>query len=192
MDKLITIVGVGALGSHVVQFSRNFGAKLRVIDFDRIEQKNTMSQFHGKPNVGKNKAQAIEQTMNFFFGVKVITVPHKLTLQNEEQLLSGSSLIIDCLDNGEARRIVQNFVRRTRIPCIHGALAADAQYGRVVWDHDFWIDDEPATGTATCENGEHLPFITLVSSLIARSIQEFVQNNRRIGFEINPAGVIRT
>lgn len=60
MANMIVIVGVGALGSHLVQFIRNEQVDIRIIDFDRVEQKNVMSQFHGKPGVGKSKVAALE------------------------------------------------------------------------------------------------------------------------------------
>lgn len=189
--KTIVIVGVGALGSHVVQFLRNVGT-LRVIDFDRIEQKNVQSQFHLKPNVGKSKVQALSGTMQLYFGVKIETIPHKLTKQNDEQLLGKSDLIIDCLDNAEARLIVQGFARKTKTPCVHGALAADGGFGRVVWDENFVIDSEVGMNAATCEDGAHLPFIAITSAHIARAAQHFLGTEKKIGFEIGPGGVTRT
>lgn len=185
----ITIVGIGALGSHVVLLLRNSGATIRVIDFDRVEQKNTSSQFHPVTTVGKSKVQGLQQTMNFLFKSKVDGVPHRLTKDNQRQLLGGSGLVIDCLDNGASRRLVQDFVRAEKIPCLHGALAADGGFGRVVWDEKFVIDDEPSIGAATCEDGQHLPFIVLVSSLLARAAQDFLLHGKRVGYQVHPTGV---
>ena len=56
---MIVITGVGALGSHLVQFIRNEKTAIRVVDFDRVEQKNVLSQFYGRPGVGKNKVLAL-------------------------------------------------------------------------------------------------------------------------------------
>lgn len=189
--KTITIVGVGALGSHVALLLRNEGA-LRVIDFDRVEQKNVLSQFHSKPNVGKLKTDSLKQAMQFLFGTKLTSIPFKLTADNEGQLLAGSDLIIDCLDNGDARRVVQGYARKTSIPCLHGALAADGSFGRVIWDQDFQIDDESGAGAATCEDGAHLPFIAIVSSFLARSAQEFLSKGKHIGFSVHAGGAVRT
>ena len=122
--KTILIVGVGALGSHVVQFCRSLGVNIRIVDFDRVEQKNVLSQFHGKPSVGKLKTEAVKGTMAFLFGMKVEVIPHKLTKDNDDQLLGKADLIVDCLDNGAARRLVQGFARRSHTPCIHGAMAS--------------------------------------------------------------------
>lgn len=186
--KRAVIVGVGALGSHAGFLLRN-EAMLHVIDFDRVEQKNTMSQFHGLRTVGKNKAQSFSQLMSFLFGMRVRATPHRLTADNVIQLLDGADLILDCLDNGKSRETVQKFVRDVGIPCLHGALSADGSFGRVIWDEGFEIDYETEEGAATCEDGAHLPFICTVSSFIAKAAQEFLQSGRKTGYYVHPGGV---
>ncbi len=188
--KTIVIVGIGALGSHAALLLRNVG-KLKVIDFDRVEQKNTLSQFHGKQGVGTSKVRSLQQSMNFFFGIKVDGVPHKLVSGNAKELLGGADLVLDCLDNGAARKVCQDFVRVSRIPCLHGALAAaDGNFGRVIWDEDFVIDNEAGAGAATCEDGAQLPFIAIVSAYIARSAQEFLTTGKKTGFSVHAGGAI--
>jgi molybdopterin/thiamine biosynthesis adenylyltransferase len=190
--KSVVVVGVGALGSHAVQLLRNVDAQLRVVDFDKVEQKNVVSQFHGKPGVGKAKVVALKQAMTFLFARDLDAIPHRLTKDNVETLLGKADLVIDCLDNGASRRVVQDFVRAASIACLHGALAADGGFGRVVWDEAFTIDDESTAGAATCEDGAHLPFIAITSAYIARAAQQFLATGKKIGFEINPGGATRT
>lgn len=185
----ITIIGVGALGSHLVQALRNEKAKLRVIDFDRVEMRNVASQFHFKGNVGKKKVEALRQSMQFCYGTALEIVSNKLTADNAVQLLGGADLLVDCLDNGEARRLVQNYARTHNIPCLHGALAADGGFGRVVWDEVFVIDDETNAGAPTCEDGDFLPFIEITSSFLAFAAQRFVRDGRKTSYSISPAGV---
>ena len=189
--KTLTIVGVGALGSHVVQLVRNVEASLKVIDFDRVEMKNTQSQFHGKTGVGQAKVAALKQVMQFLFGMKIETNSNKLVPENVDALLGKSDLVLDCLDNGASRRVIQNYVRANSIPCLHGAVAPDGQFGRVVWDESFTIDDEAGVGAATCENGEHLPFLAITSAYIAHAVKEYLKSGQKIGFSISPAGTIR-
>jgi len=201
--RRVIVVGAGALGSHVVQFLRSVqDIEIKVIDFDRVERKNVLSQFHGAKTVGKNKAQALSQTMQFMYGLRLQVVPHKLTADNYSKLLGGAFLIIDCLDNAEARKLVQSFARDHDVPCLHGALAADGAFGAVVWDSDFVIDEEPSQGAATCEDGEHLPFIAITSAYLARAAQVFLdswndqepsaERGSRIGFQVHPGGVVKT
>jgi len=186
----IVIVGVGALGSHLVQFLRNMDVKIRVIDFDRVEQKNTQSQFHSRNAVGKNKAQVLSQLMHFLFNFKLEVIPHKLNKDNTEQLLKGADLIIDCLDNAEARELVQNYARKNNVNCLHGALSANGDFGRVEWDESFIIDKE-TLGAATCENGEHLPFIVMTASFLAQAVKNFLTNGKHTNFQITPVNAIK-
>lgn len=188
--KTIVIVGVGALGSHAVQFLRNVEANIRVVDFDRVEQRNVMAQFHGKPSVGKLKVQSLQQSMSFLFGRKIDVVHHKLVENNAKEILGSADLIIDCLDNGAGRRVVQAFARTTKTPCLHGALAADGSFGSVLWDEHFSIDDETGNGK-TCEDGEHVPFIVMVAAFLANSAQAYMKTGRKVGFNIHPGGAIK-
>jgi tRNA A37 threonylcarbamoyladenosine dehydratase len=187
----IVIVGVGALGSHLVQFLRNEKATLTVVDYDRVETKNIASQFHSRRSVGQKKVQSLFQSMNFLYARSLYTNHHKLTNDNVEQILGDANLVIDCLDNGEGRRVIQNYVRANSIACLHGALAADGAFGRVVFDEDFVIDDETGAGAATCEDGDHLPFIALTSAYLACAAQRYLRDGKKVGWSISPAGVQR-
>jgi molybdopterin/thiamine biosynthesis adenylyltransferase len=190
--KTIVVVGVGALGSHLVQLLRNVDATIRMVDFDRVEQKNVASQFHAKQSVGKSKVVGLQQTMQFLFGIKIDGVPHKLVAENATQLLGNADLVVDCLDNAAARRILQAFARASSTACLHGALAADATFGRVVWDEDFTIDSELSAGAATCDDGEALPFIATTAALLAQAVAAFMKTGKKFGFQIHPGGVTRT
>lgn len=186
--KTVVIVGVGALGSHLALLARNLDVQLVLVDFDRVEQKNVLSQFHTKMGLGRNKAQALVQAFRGMFGVKVEAVPHRLTADNVDTVLGRADIVVDCLDNGASRRLVQDWVRAHDIPCLHGALSADGQYGRVVWDDLFHIDDEDVEGAPTCEGGEHLPFIAQVSAQLAFALQQHVEHDRNRSWDLFPGG----
>lgn len=190
--RRIVVVGAGALGSHAVQFLRSVpDATVKVIDCDRVEAKNTQAQLHAVGALRKNKAEALKQLVAFVWNVKLEAVPHRLTKDNVEQLLGGADLVIDCLDNGVSRRIVQDWARRRSVACLHGGLATGGDFGRVIWDEDFVIDDEDSAGEATCEGGELLPFIGIVSAFIARSAQLYLQDARKVGWQVHPGGAVR-
>lgn len=190
--KNTTLVGCGALGSHVALFLRN-ETMLKVIDFDRVDQKNVLAQLHPKGTIGRNKAESLKQTLHLLYGLRLEAIPHKLTKDNATALLDNTDLIIDALDNGAGRRIIQDYVRASTPPraCLHGALAPDGQFGQVVWDEQFRIDDESTVGQATCEGGEFLPFIGTVSSYLAYAAQRFLLNGTKLSFQIHPRGAVR-
>jgi molybdopterin-synthase adenylyltransferase len=185
--KTITIVGVGALGSHAAQFLRNVG-KLRVVDFDRVEQQNVLSQFHARSSLGRAKVVALQQTLSFLFGTKIEAVPHKLVDENAAELLARADLVLECLDNAAARSAVQRYAGAHGVPCLHGALSGDGSFGQVIWDEEFTPDREPSARTATCEDGAHLPLIGLVAAYLARSAQEFLATGRKLAFSVPARG----
>ena len=187
---LIVVVGVGALGAQLEALLRNVKATIRVIDFDRVEAKNVQSQFHGRPGVGRPKVLALSQLMDMLFGVKLAIVPHRLADDNVKELLSGADLVVDCLDNGPSRRIVQGFVREHGIPCLHGAVDANGTCGRVYWDERFEVEEGGEAGTATCEDGEHLPFLTVVCGYLAHSAKVFLAKGRRLNYQVTPTSTI--
>ena len=191
MTTHIVLIGVGALGSHVALLARNLDVSLKVIDFDRIEQKNTLSQFHTRMSLGHNKARALAQTMMGLFGARIEAVPHRLTADNVDALLSGGDLLIDCLDNAASRRLVQRWARRHAVPCLHGALAPDGAYGRVIWDEHFVIDEAPEDNQATCEDGEHLAFIAQVAAVLVQSLQAHLAEGATPSYHLRRGEVVR-
>ncbi len=188
--KKVVLVGAGALGSHLALLIRNL-VDMKVIDHDRVEAKNAMSQLHPLSAAGKNKALALQQTLKFLYGLKIEAIPHKLVANNAAELLQDADLVVDCVDNGETRRLIQVICTKgqlgEKIPCLHGALAAGGQFGQVCWIEKFEADDAPP-GAATCEDGEHLPFIATVSSLLALCVQGFVRKGEKRSFLVFPGG----
>lgn len=190
MAKKIVIIGVGALGSHLALFGRNLG-DIKVVDFDSIESKNILSQFHTNLGKGTKKAQAIQKAFQGLFGIKVEANTNKVTKDNAAAVLGVPDLIVDCTDNIEARKVITDYVRSKGIPCLHGAMTADGTFARVIWNEVFVPDAEGAPGQATCEDGENLPFHGLAAAQLAVVVQRFLRKGDRQSFQVSPAGAIR-
>lgn len=188
MDKkTVVIVGVGALGSHVALMLRNH-VNIRIVDFDRVETKNVMSQSHSLSSVGKNKALGLQQTIKFLYGVVVEAMPNKLAVGNVKEILSRSDVVVDCVDDGDTRRLIQDYCRVNSKACLHGGLAAGGQFGQVAWNEQFDADDK-AEGAATCEDGEHLPFISKVAAQMAIAVHDFVRKGEKRSYLVMKGAV---
>ena len=185
----IVVIGAGALGSHLVLLGRNWDASFAVVDFDRVERKNTLSQFHTKMGLGKNKAQALQQALQGLFALRIEALPRKLEAHNVDALLGRADLVVDCVDNAPTRELISAFVREHGIPCLHGAVAADGSYARVMWD-ELFTADAGAEGQPTCEDGEHLPFIARVAAHMAEVVQAFLAEGERRSLHLHPGGVV--
>ena len=182
----ILFCGGGALGSHALFLARDLQHDLAAIDFDRVETKNLASQWFVKQMIGKNKATALKMQLLNFYDVKLREFAVKLTDLNVETILGDAGLVVECFDNAESRRIVQNYVRSKNRPCIHAGLAAAGEFGVVRWDQHFTIDEEGAPGQATCEGRGFLPLILRVSSSLVASIQFFLADKRLVNWNISP------
>jgi hypothetical protein len=191
MTPLVTVVGAGALGSHLVMLARNWPAVLRVIDFDRVEAKNIQSQFHTKMGQGKNKAVAIQKAMSGLFRYPIQAFPSRLSEDNQTELLHESDLIIDCTDNFEARTLIKDYCDDIVLPCLHGCLSADGQFARIVWTEHFTPDMEEEEGGATCEDGRNLAFHVQAAAMIARVVEKWMTEDKKESWQITPFSVVR-
>jgi molybdopterin/thiamine biosynthesis adenylyltransferase len=183
----ILFCGAGALGSHAMFLARDLQHELAIVDFDRVEMKNLASQWFVKQMVGKNKATALKMQLHNFYGVSIQDYPVKLTQLNAETLLGGVDLIVDCLDNAEGRRVIQDFARSRKKACVHSGLAANGEFGTVRWDQHFVIDAEDAPGQPTCEGRGFLPIIARVASSLVASIDWYVRDARQVNWNVSPA-----
>jgi molybdopterin/thiamine biosynthesis adenylyltransferase len=190
VDKRIVIVGIGALGSHVILSARNWKGTLVVVDFDRVEAKNIQSQFHTRLAKGKNKATALCEAARNLFGRPLVAYPSKVNVGNVEELLGSANLVIDCTDNIAAREVIQTFCAE-RIACLHGCLSADGSLARVVWTEDFKPDSEGGEGGATCEDGENLAFHMMAGSMVARVAQDFLKTGKKRSWQLTPYSMVR-
>ena len=182
----ILFCGGGALGSHALFLGRDLQHELAVIDFDRVETKNLASQWFVKQMVGKNKATALKMQLLNFYDVKLQDYTVKLTALNVETILRGAGLVVECFDNAESRRVIQNYVRSKQKPCIHAGLAANGEFGVVRWDEHFAVDEEGVPGQATCGGRGFLPIILRVSSSLVSSIQFFLDGGRQVNWNVSP------
>lgn len=137
----ITICGVGALGSNLVDnLSRHGFTKLKIIDMDRVDKSNLSTQIYCENDVGALKVAALKNHVFRAVGVELQEQNKELTGANVKNLLKGSDLVIDVFDNSKSRGLVQTECRERKIPCIHGGLYED--YGEVVWDEKYRVPND--------------------------------------------------
>jgi molybdopterin/thiamine biosynthesis adenylyltransferase len=139
----ITLCGVGAVGSNLADnLVRQGVSTLRAIDKDRVEEHNVSTQAYGETDVGVWKVEALRNRLFRVAGVEVEPVRKELTTQNARQLLGNADLVIDAFDNSASRRLVQETVGASGVPCLHVGLHAD--YAEVVWDDAYRVPQDVA------------------------------------------------
>ena len=128
----VTVCGAGALGANITEnLARSGFSALKVIDRDRIEERNLSTQPYYRADVGTFKAKILANNLYRAIGTKVEVETKELTASNAASLLRGSQLIVDAFDNSTARQAVTQF-SNSGVPGLHVGLSAD--YAEVIWN----------------------------------------------------------
>lgn len=120
-ESSVLVVGVGGTGSPVADlFARSGIGRLGLVDGDKVDVTNLHRQIlFGMDDIGKNKAEAAARALgNANPEVKLQTWPLNISRENASGILSGWDIVIDGTDNFAARRIINSFCVRNRIPWI--------------------------------------------------------------------------
>jgi len=125
-ESRVAVIGAGGLGGQVILLLARIGiGHLVVVDRDIFEETNLNRQaLCNKNSLGKSKAkEALASVGVINPGIKVSAYPVKLDYSNASEMLSGSDVIVDALDNISDRFILEEICKKLSIPLIHGALA---------------------------------------------------------------------
>jgi molybdopterin/thiamine biosynthesis adenylyltransferase len=122
----VAVVGAGGLGGHVIMLLTRVGiGQLVVIDHDVFDETNLNRQvLCTEEALGKSKAEeAVLAVGSINPGVKVMPYKVKLDSSNATEILAGSDVVVDALDNVPDRFVLENAAKKLAIPLVHGALA---------------------------------------------------------------------
>lgn len=119
-DKKVFVAGCGGLGCYEVELLVRLGVgSVTVADGDRFSESNMNRQLYCTPGtLGRFKAEvAAERWPGTVTGVCSF-----ITADNVNELISGSELVIDALDNADARKLLAVACEEAGIPLVHGAI----------------------------------------------------------------------
>lgn len=121
----VFIAGAGGLGCPVAMNLALAGAgHLTICDTDTVDITNLNRQFlHNEKSIGLEKTLSAQKTLEAINSeVSIKTAQCKITHENIESLLGNAQIIIDCLDNFEARYALNRAALKKNIPLVHGAV----------------------------------------------------------------------
>ena len=122
----VFVAGAGGLGSPVLYYMAASGVgNLVLCDCDRIDISNLNRQIlHRFSRIGEPKsesARASLQELNPF--ISITSIDKKINSKNAGDLVAGSDLIIDCLDNFKTRHVLNRASVSLGIPMIHAGVS---------------------------------------------------------------------
>uniref|UniRef100_UPI002FD00BBD HesA/MoeB/ThiF family protein n=1 Tax=Microcoleus sp. herbarium8 TaxID=3055436 RepID=UPI002FD00BBD len=134
----VTVCGAGALGANIAEsLARSGFGHLRVIDRDRIEERNLSTQPYYRSDIGAFKAKILANNLYRALSVSIDAHSKELTPANADRLLANSAVAIDTFDNSVGRQAVKDYCTRVSIPCLHVGLAAD--YSEIIWNQHYQV-----------------------------------------------------
>jgi adenylyltransferase/sulfurtransferase len=175
----VVVVGAGALGSVLAETMARAGVgALTVVDRDYLELSNLQRQsLFDEDDVARGlpKAVAAEARLRRINSeVEVRGLVADLGSDNAEELLRGSSLVLDGTDNFEARFLLNDACLKLDIPWVYGACVG--AYGLVLAVRPrrtpclrCVLEERPAPGSGpTCDTaGVVAPVVHVVAGLQA-------------------------
>ncbi|MDQ1280715.1 MAG: molybdopterin-synthase adenylyltransferase [Thermoproteota archaeon] len=121
----IVVAGAGGLGCPVSLYLAAAGiGRLTVIDREKYELSNLNRQVLGWPkDLGKSKAESsVEKLRAFNPNIDLNALVVNLTENNVHDLIHGSNVVIDALDNWKTRFILNEACVKEKIPLIHAGI----------------------------------------------------------------------
>ena len=141
--KRVLVVGCGGLGGYIIEMLARLGLGfIRAVDGDCFEESNLNRQLLSTPELlGTSKAQAAMDRINRINpNVTVDARQVFLDENNAEELVSGCDIVVDALDNIEARRILARACERLSVPLVFGAIAGWVAQAALSMPGDGFID----------------------------------------------------
>jgi adenylyltransferase/sulfurtransferase len=124
-NSKVFIAGAGGLGCPAALNLTTAGVgKITICDADVVDVSNLNRQFlHPEKNIGVEKTSSATQTLSSLnSAVHFTALTTKITKDNVDELVADADIILDCLDNFEARYALNTCAIRKDIPLVHAAV----------------------------------------------------------------------
>jgi len=121
----VTVIGAGGLASPVLTYLACAGVgTITLIDYDMVSESNLNRQFlYHEKDMGMLKAIIAKDVLSGLNSqIKINSVAEKLDENNIGDIIHGSDVVIDCVDNVETRLIVNRACLRQDIPLVEGGV----------------------------------------------------------------------
>ncbi|MCC7561001.1 MAG: HesA/MoeB/ThiF family protein [Methanobacterium sp.] len=125
LNSLITVVGCGGIGGATTEMLARMGfGKLKIVDKDVFEISNINRQLMSSlESVGMPKTHVTKERLESLNpSVEVEVFNEELTDKNVLEILKGSQIVVDALDNLLTRIIISRCTEKLDIPFVHGAI----------------------------------------------------------------------
>lgn len=177
----VTVCGAGALGANITESLARAGfARLRVIDRDRVEERNLSTQPFQASDLGAPKAKILAHALYRAVRAEVEPCIAELSADNIEKLLGPSALVVDAFDNSGSRQAVRDYCHDRGIACLHAGLAGD--YAEVIWNEIYRVPS--AAQDDVCDYPLARNLVMLTVSVACEAIMAYAATGEHLSYTI--------
>lgn len=129
-NKSCAVIGLGGLGTNVAVHLAGAGiGKMYICDFDKVNETNLNRQFmYTADNIGMYKSCVMKKRLSEYAAdCEIIPINEKISESSNLQFSEKCDIIFSCVDNNEARIILEDFCTENNIPLVHAGI--DGFYG---------------------------------------------------------------
>lgn len=122
----IGIAGAGGLGSNVAfNLVRTGVGKLKIVDFDEVDNSNLNRQFYFKDQVGHRKVRALYENLKRINpSIDITIVDRKLEKENINEIFSDCDIIVEAFDkNIYKSMLIEEFLKKKKLIVASSGIA---------------------------------------------------------------------
>ncbi len=104
----VGLAGAGGLGSNCAQFLVRSGFKrLKIVDFDLVEESNLNRQFYFASQVGRRKVEALKENLLAINpDLDIDALPVKIERENLKDLFGDCQAVVEALDGAGCKKMI--------------------------------------------------------------------------------------
>lgn len=172
----LVVCGAGSLGANLTECLARTGARsLFVVDRDRVESPNLVTQPYGRDDLGRCKAESLAGLVFRNLGFELKHRHATVERGTVGRLLRGAELVIDCLDNRAGRLCLQEHCRAAGVPLLHAGVNGD--FAEVVWDELYTVPS--GAGEDVCDYPLARNLVSLTVACLAETVLGWLAEEAR-------------
>lgn len=184
----ILICGVGALGSNLVRElvpDLKGEHEITVLDKDKVEERNITAgtQFYTRDQIDIPKVEALQFNIYKWYEREIKIINHGIISNSDaDRIIMDSAkdgLIIDCFDNYESRRDLQNRFYHRHLNGLHLGFSDNYTFS-IEWAENYKVPSDITSGFDICTMPGAAAFVSSVAALGSLVAEEFILNNKKL------------
>lgn len=166
-------MGLGAVGSWVAYTLIKQGFDVIVVDRDTVEQRNIANTLYTEEHIGMRKVDAMDDLVYPFdmYGFSYSRV-------QASNALEPADIVIDCTDNDEAHRWLQQYSQHHLLPLLHAGVNDGA--GSCVWGVHYNPPKTAIIEAPDCAIPYSVGLCVLIAGLALDTVLQYVANGTQI------------